>query len=119
MIYIFDNSSLSRLKHFFPEVFVSIWTGLDDLVKQKHLISTREVWNELQRGTADKYVHDWLKARKEIFTTPDAKELQFVAQIFKSNIFKVCRGTATLERNPCCRSICNCLCQNTRRHSSY
>jgi len=40
-----------------------------NLVKQKHLISTREVWNELQRGTADKYVHDWLKARKEFYNT--------------------------------------------------
>ena len=88
MIYIFDNSSLSRLKHFFPEGFVSIWSGLDDLARQNRLISTREVWNELQRGAADKSVHEWLKTRKEIFTTPDANELQFVAQIFQVKHFQ-------------------------------
>jgi len=93
---------------------------LDDLVKQKHLISTREVWNELQRGTADKYVHDWLKARKEIFTTPDAKELQFVAQIFQVKHFQSLVGEQQrLKGTPVADPICNCLCQNTRRHSSY
>lgn len=92
MIYVFDNSSLSRLKHFFPEVFVSIWEGLDDLVQQNRLISTKEVWNEVQRGTPDKFVNDWLTARKEIFTTPDTAELQFVAKIFQVKHFHALIG---------------------------
>ena len=29
MIYVFDTSSLSKLKHFFPGVFKSVWAGLD------------------------------------------------------------------------------------------
>jgi hypothetical protein len=88
MIYVFDNSSLSRLKHFFPEVFVSIWAGLDTLVEENRLISTREVWNELQRGVVDVSVNSWLKVRKEIFTTPDARELQFVSHIFQVRHFQ-------------------------------
>ncbi len=83
MIYVFDTSSLSALKHFYPVIFKSIWTGLDDLVQQQKLISTREVWNEMERGNPDQHTNEWLKSRKEIFTTPSAAELQFVAQIFQ------------------------------------
>ena len=87
MIYIFDNSSLSRLKHFYPEVFVSIWTGLDDLVQQNKLVSTKEVWNEAQRGQVIPFVYEWLKDRKHIFTTPEAAELRFVSEIFRVKHF--------------------------------
>lgn len=37
MIYVFDTSSLSKLKHFFPGVFKSVWLGLDTLVKSGEL----------------------------------------------------------------------------------
>jgi len=64
-------------------VFKSIWAGLDDLVQQQKLISTREVWNEMQRGNPDQHTNDWLKTRKEIFTIPSTAELKFVGQIFQ------------------------------------
>jgi hypothetical protein len=83
VIYVFDTSSLSEFKHFYPGVFKSVWVGLDELVKKQELISTREVWNELQRGDADQHTNEWLKTRKQIFTTPSAAELQFVAKIFE------------------------------------
>lgn len=83
MIYVFDTSSLSEFKHFYPGIFKSIWIGLDDLVKRQKLVSTREAWNELQRGNPNQQVNEWLKVRKEIFTTPSLAELQFVSEIFK------------------------------------
>lgn len=73
----------ASLSIFYPGIFKSIWAGLDDLVQQQQLISTREVWNEMQRGSPAQHVNDWLKARKEIFTTPSPAELQFVAAIFR------------------------------------
>ena len=82
MIYVFDTSSFSPLKHFYPDVFVSMWTGLDDLYQAKQLVSTREVWNELERGNPDQHVNKWLKARKDIFLTPLPAETSFVAEIF-------------------------------------
>ncbi len=87
MIYVFDTSSLSQLKHFYPMVFKSVWTGLDTLIQQEKLISTREVWNEIQRGVPDQHTHEWLKARKKIFTTPSTDEMNFVSQIFKIQHF--------------------------------
>lgn len=83
MIYVFDTSSLSKLKHFFPGVFKSVWTGLDALVLSGDLISTREVWNEIERGDVDPHTNKWLKDRKQIFTTPTAAEQRLVAQIFQ------------------------------------
>lgn len=88
MIYVFDTSSLSKLKHFFPGVFKSVWTGLDALVLSGDLISTREVWNEIERGDIDVHTNNWLKQRKHLFTTPTGSELQFVAQIFQTPHFQ-------------------------------
>ena len=88
MIYVFDTSSLSEFKHFYPAVFKTIWTDLDRLVQQKNLISTREVWNEIQRGNPEQHINEWLKTRKEIFTTPSGDELQFVAKIFQEPHFR-------------------------------
>ena len=83
MIYVFDTSSLSKLKHFFPGVFRSVWAGLDALVQSGDLISTREVWNEIERGDVDAHTNQWLKDHKQIFTTPSTAEQRFVAQIFQ------------------------------------
>ena len=92
MIYVFDTSSLSKLKHFFPGIFKSVWTGLDVLVQSGELISTREVCNEIERGDVDAYTNNWLKDRKHIFTTPTPDEMRFVAQIFQIPHFQALIG---------------------------
>lgn len=88
MIYVFDTSSIRSLQHFYPSVFKTIWDGLDILVQQKTLISTREVWNELERQNISDDVLAWAKYNKHIFTTPASAELQFVAQILQIKHFQ-------------------------------
>lgn len=88
MIYVFDTSSLRSLQHFYPSVFKTIWQGLDTLAQQQTLISTREVWNELERQNVSAEVLAWAKKNKQIFTIPTAAELQFVAQIFQIKHFQ-------------------------------
>lgn len=88
MIYVFDTSSIRSLQHFYPSVFKTIWDGLGGLVKQQNLISTREVWNELGRQNVSVDVLAWAKQNKQLFTTPNAAELQFVAQIFQIKHFQ-------------------------------
>lgn len=88
MIYVFDTSSIRSLQHFYPSVFKTIWDGLDGLVQQQNFISTREVWNELGRQNVSADVLAWAKQNKQIFTTPNAAELQFVAQIFQIKHFQ-------------------------------
>ena len=87
MIYVFDTSSFSSLKFYHPTIFPSIWDNLNVLVKDGWIISTREVWNELQNGEPVVHVNDWLKERKFIFTIPNGPELNFVSGIFKISHF--------------------------------
>ena len=88
MIYVFDTSSIRSLQHFYPSVFKTIWDGLDGLIQKQNLISTREVWNEIERQNISADVLAWAKQNKQIFTTPNATELQFVAQIFQNKHFQ-------------------------------
>lgn len=83
MIYVFDTSSINNLKFFYPNVFKSVWVGLDALVQSGELISTREVWNEVEGNEVDIHINQWLKERKQIFTTPNSDELRFVSQILR------------------------------------
>ncbi len=55
-MYIFDSGPFSKLKHYYPTVFKSVWTGLDDLISQGELYSTKEVWTELENGDPNKHV---------------------------------------------------------------
>lgn len=83
MIYVFDTSSFRSLKHFYPSVFRTIWTGLDAMVHEGTLISTREVWTELKGQNVSEHVLEWAKRNREIFSMPDQSEMMFVATIFK------------------------------------
>ena len=88
MIYVLDTSSLRSLQHFYPSVFKTIWEGLNSLVQQQNLVSTREVWNEIERQNLSADVLAWSKQNKKIFTTPNAAELKFVTQILKITHFQ-------------------------------
>lgn len=92
MIYVFDTSSIHALQHFYPRVFKSIWDGLDALVQDQRFVSTREVFNELERLNVSAEVLQWAKDNKSIFTMPSGAELQFVATIFQIKHFQALIG---------------------------
>lgn len=101
MIYVFDTSSFSELKHIYPGIFKSLWNDLDELVSDGSLISTKEVWNELGNGSPVKHVNDWLKERKHIFKTPSVEEMRFVGEIFRVAHFQALIGKQqTLKGTP-------------------
>jgi len=91
-LYSFDTSSLRELQHFYPAVFKSVWSGIDELAAQSQLISTREVLAELLNQSASDHVKNWAKANKHIFLTPTTAELQFVATIFQVQHFQTLIG---------------------------
>lgn len=88
MIYVFDTGSFSKLKHYFPGVFATLWSGLDAMVQAGSLISTKEVKRELQNGAPDPHVDAWIKKNGHIFTTPDRTELQIVVSILSMTHFQ-------------------------------
>lgn len=51
-------------------------------------MSTREVFNELERQAVSDEVLKWAKSHKALFATPTGPELQFVAEIFKIKHFQ-------------------------------
>jgi hypothetical protein len=91
-MYIFDSGPFSKLKHYYPAVFKSVWAGLDQLISGGELISTKEVWTELENGDPNKHVQPWLKARKPIFTVPTAAELVVVSKILAVPHFQTLIG---------------------------
>lgn len=93
MIHVFDTSSLRSLQHFYPSVFKSIWDSIGALADQGELISTREVFNELERQAVSEEVLGWAKSRKSLFGIPTRPELQFVAEIFRVEHFQGLIGT--------------------------
>ena len=47
-MHIFDTSAFIVLKHYYRQSFPSLWTGLEELITNGVLVSTREVYNELK-----------------------------------------------------------------------
>ena len=84
MIYVFDTSPIRSLQHFYPSVFKTIWDGLDSLVHQKNIISTREVWNELERQNVSADVLAWAKQNKQIFGSVVNRRPEIVLSVMSS-----------------------------------
>jgi hypothetical protein len=82
MIYVFDNSSLSVSRNFFPGRFPSFWSDLGDLVSQGRVVSVREVLKELERWEIKSHLQEWVKANRAIFMLPTQEETLFVSKIF-------------------------------------
>jgi hypothetical protein len=83
MLYVFDTSSFVVLKHYYRPTFESLWLRIEELVADGSVISTREVYNELQNYNDVDYVQQWAKTYKSIFAAPTNDELVFVAKIFQ------------------------------------
>ena len=90
MNYVFDTNSFRELERFYPDVFRSLWRKLDRLVEKGMILSTREVWNEMERGDFAQHLRAWLenKGRDRMFTIPTSEELQFVSEILAIKHFQ-------------------------------
>ena len=81
MIYVFDTNSLSALNAYYPDIFKEVWNRFNHMVSTGHVISTREVFPEIERSGLE-HIVKWAKKNKAAFTMPTAAETEFVAQIF-------------------------------------
>jgi len=92
VIYVFDTSAFIVLKHFYRDTFKSLWAGLEELAAEGSLVSTREVFNELQNYNDVDFIQDWAKEHKKIYTIPTNAELAFVRQILAIRHFQTLIG---------------------------
>ena len=56
-------------RHYPPDVFPTLWTKLDGLIAAGEIISSEEVYVEIQRK--DDELHDWIKERKQMLVPLD------------------------------------------------
>ncbi len=78
MLYCVDTSGWldGWQRHYPPDVFPTLWTKIDGLITAGEIISSEEVYFELQRKGDD--LHDWIKARKQMLVPLD-EEIQIRA----------------------------------------
>lgn len=93
MKYVIDNNSLSQIfKTLYFESFPTFWSGFNSFVEAGELLSTREVFNEIQRhNQVFQEVNNWIESssfhRSQFFTIPTVAELNVVREIFSINQF--------------------------------
>jgi hypothetical protein len=86
--YVFDNSPLSALfRNYYRKSFPSLWQRFDQLVDDGRLVSTREVFREIEDGPIESLL-EWAKQHRELFAMPTAAEGAFVARIYEVSRFQ-------------------------------
>lgn len=107
-MFILDNNVLSHaFKNIKIESFPTFWYSLDKLIQTGEVVSSREVFRELEgffvmSGKSDNdVVTKWLKEHKHMFLTPTKEDCKIVGQIFSKPHFKqLVKKHSLLNGNP-------------------
>lgn len=82
MLYVLDTSVFRVLGHYFPATFESLWVGLNQLVTEGSVTSTREVRRELEFQNTQDFIATFVQQNAAIFPTPTEQEMLFVQGVF-------------------------------------
>jgi hypothetical protein len=84
MIYIFDTNSISNvLNHYYPTRFPSFWEKFVDEIRNKNIISVREVRHELEERFDKNKLILLTQYNSDFFQQPSLSELSFIGEIYK------------------------------------
>ena len=80
-MYVIDTSALldGWVRYYPPDVFPSLWSQLEEMIRTGELLSPDEVLLEL--GQKDDGVHSWAKANSAMFVALDEEVQQATQQI--------------------------------------
>jgi hypothetical protein len=99
--YVFDSNSMRVLRNYYPEQFPSFWKRFDAAVQAGHVVSVREVFNELEHLEKGMWIWDWAQTNKAMFAIPTDDETAFVGEIFAIPHFRTLVGEIqTLKGRP-------------------
>jgi hypothetical protein len=116
MSYGFDTSSIRSLQHFYRRVFRSIWDGLEVLVSQGLLTSTREVQRTGTPGRQRRRA-DVGRGSSRDFLDPECGGAALCCDDFSAEALPVVdRTAAATQGNAGRRPVCYCLCEGSRWH---
>lgn len=88
-IYVIDASSLIRIKpEDYPhDIFVSLWSNMENLVREGRLRSSILVFDELKRK--DDHIYEWAKKNKSmLFIDITPQQTKIVKEILKTDDFR-------------------------------
>lgn len=81
-MYAFDTGPLSALfRNYYPARFPTLWDRFAELVAGGQIVSTREVFREVQDAPLEELRH-WAQNNHALFAIPTAAEAGFVAKIY-------------------------------------
>jgi hypothetical protein len=86
IVYCIDTSSLIEMKDKYPmDVFKSLWTNMERLIKDGRLIAPVDVGEEIKQG--DDELKKWVKSQKKLFVKHDKRQMERVKDVLKDYPF--------------------------------
>ena len=79
MKYVIDSNILIDMKHFYPQIFPSLWNKMNELIADNEMISVKEAFNELT--SRNDFISRWAEENEQIFAVPNADEFSTVTEI--------------------------------------
>lgn len=85
--YVIDSSALFDLKRYYsPTIFKGVWDKFNKLCDEEIIISVKEVYNEIKRGSD--WLIDWADQYYKIFHEPKTiKEFKLIGHLQEKNPF--------------------------------
>jgi hypothetical protein len=81
VIYVVDMSSLVNVQRTYPlSVFPGLWQRMAELARDGRLISTREVYRELEQGGDDE-IFQWATGNRFMFRDPNPQQIEIAREI--------------------------------------
>ena len=112
--YVFDSNIFINLQQRQPrDIYPSVWGKIDDLMESGIVISSQEVYDELERG--DDALSEWAKTRKECFLPSDIPIQERVRKILSEHRGLVEGGKKAKQ----CRSVRYCVGTRITMFSCY
>lgn len=78
--YVFDSGPFIDLNNYPPDIFLTFWDKLNEMLKEAEIISSIEVYRELEDYN-DEFVAEWTKKNKKYFLKPSLEEQQLAKEI--------------------------------------
>ena len=83
MKYVFDSGPFINCRYYFPNIFKSYWKKLNQLAGNRAIISVKEVYNEILKGSD--IISDWANLNSRIFEEPSDAEFEVVKDIMSKH----------------------------------
>lgn len=78
--YVFDSGPFIDLNNYPPDVFSSFWDNMNQMLKDAEIISSIEVFREIENYN-DEFVAEWARKNKKYFLKPSLEEQELSKEI--------------------------------------